>query len=98
MSTDAHTLADVDNLIATKMDMGWIVGVALKFVGDYHKSIAHHPDIATGAEFTGYERSAGDERGATPWTPVGSARRRPIRPFQDGLMNKLREVTGLALF
>jgi hypothetical protein len=45
------------NLMATKMDMGWMMGVALKFVVDYQKSIAQYPNIKTGAEFEGYEAS-----------------------------------------
>ncbi|MGK2963264.1 MAG: hypothetical protein ACSLFK_14160 [Gemmatimonadaceae bacterium] len=44
------------NLMATKMDMGGMMGVALKFVADYQKSIVEYPNITTGAEFTGYER------------------------------------------
>ena len=32
--------------------MSWMVGVALKFAGDYmKKSIAQYPNIKTGAEF-----------------------------------------------
>jgi hypothetical protein len=42
------------NLFADKMDMGWMVGVALKFVADYKKSVAKYPNIKTGEEFTGY--------------------------------------------
>ena len=42
------------NLMATKMDMGWMLGVALKFVGDYQKSVAEYPNIKTGEEFEGY--------------------------------------------
>jgi arylsulfatase len=42
------------NLLATKMDMGWMLGVALKFVADYQKSIAEYPNIKTGEEFKGY--------------------------------------------
>ena len=44
------------NIFATKMDMGWMVGVALKFVADYQKSIAQYPNIKTGEEFEGYEQ------------------------------------------
>ena len=33
------------NLLETKLDMGWIVGVALKFVADYLQSIAQYPNI-----------------------------------------------------
>jgi arylsulfatase len=43
------------NVFADKMDMGWMLGIALKFVADYEKSIAEYPNIKTGAEFTGYE-------------------------------------------
>ena len=46
------------NIMATKMDMGWMLGVALKFVGDYHKSVAKYPNIKTGAEFEGYGQSS----------------------------------------
>ena len=42
------------NLMETKLDMGWMVGVALKFVVDYQKSLAQYPNIKTGEEFTGY--------------------------------------------
>jgi hypothetical protein len=44
--------------MATKMDMGWMLGVALKFVGDYHQSVAKYPNIKTGAEFEGYGQSS----------------------------------------
>jgi len=43
------------NIMATKMDMGWMLGVALKFVADYHRSVAQYPNIKTGEDFTGYE-------------------------------------------
>ena len=42
------------NVLATKMDMGWMLGVALKFIADYQKSIAEYPNIKTGEEFNGY--------------------------------------------
>jgi hypothetical protein len=42
------------NVFADKMDMGWMLGVALKFVADYQKSIAQYPNIKTGEEFNGY--------------------------------------------
>ncbi len=34
------------NLMATKMDMGWMLGIALKFVGDYAKArgVSEHQD------------------------------------------------------
>jgi arylsulfatase A-like enzyme len=43
------------NVLSTKMDMGWMLGVALKVVADFQKSVAHYPNIKTGEEFTGYE-------------------------------------------
>ena len=46
------------NVLETKMDMGWMLGVALKFVADYQKSVAQYPNIKTGAEFEGYEATA----------------------------------------
>jgi hypothetical protein len=42
------------NVFADRMDMGWMLGIALKFVADYQKSIAEYPDIKTGEEFEGY--------------------------------------------
>ena len=36
------------NIMATKMDMGWMLGVALKFVADYEKSIARVPEHQDG--------------------------------------------------
>jgi arylsulfatase len=42
------------NVFADKMDMGWMLGVALKFVVDYQKRIAEYPNIKTGDEFEGY--------------------------------------------
>jgi hypothetical protein len=44
------------NVFATKMDVGWTLGVALKFVADNQKSIAQYPTIKTRDEFEGYER------------------------------------------
>ena len=46
--------SELYNLMATKMDMGWMLGVALKFVIYYQKSIAKYPNIKTGEEFNGY--------------------------------------------
>jgi hypothetical protein len=40
------------------MDMGWMIGVALKFAADFQKSVAHYPNIKTGEEFEGYEVDA----------------------------------------
>jgi hypothetical protein len=45
------------NLMATKMDMGWMLGVALKFVADYKESVAEYRNIKTGEEFEGYSGS-----------------------------------------
>jgi arylsulfatase len=42
------------NVLSTKMDMGWMLGVALKFVADFQKSVAQYPNIKTGEEFSGY--------------------------------------------
>ena len=50
----ASDSGELYNLLATKMDMGWMLGVALKFVADYQKSIAEYPNIKTGEEFKGY--------------------------------------------
>ena len=47
------------NLLETKMDMGWMLGVTLKFVADYQKSVAEYPNIKTGEEFDGYAPSRG---------------------------------------
>jgi hypothetical protein len=45
------------NIMATKMDMGWMMGVTLKFVADYERSVAEHPNIKTGDDFEGYPPS-----------------------------------------
>ena len=45
---------ELSNVFADKMDMGWMLGVALKFVADFQKSVAQYPHIRTGEEFTGY--------------------------------------------
>jgi arylsulfatase len=45
------------NLMATKMDMGWMLGVALKFVAEFQQSVAEHRNVKTGEEFEGYARS-----------------------------------------
>jgi arylsulfatase len=41
------------NIMDTKLDMGWMIGVALKFVADHEKSIGQYPNIKTGEEFKG---------------------------------------------
>jgi hypothetical protein len=43
--------------MATKMDMGWMLGVALGFVAEYQTSIAAYPNIKAGEEFEGYAPS-----------------------------------------
>lgn len=35
-----------------------MLGVALKFVADYQKSVVLYPNIKTGAELEGYEANA----------------------------------------
>jgi arylsulfatase len=42
------------NLFNTKLDMGWMFGVALQPVAEYLKSIAEYPNIEPGSEFDGY--------------------------------------------
>lgn len=45
---------ELHNLVATKMDIAWMLGVALKLVADFARSVAVHPNIKTGAAFDGY--------------------------------------------
>ena len=40
--------------MATKIDMGWMLDLALMFAGDYQKNLAQYPNIKTGEEFAGY--------------------------------------------
>jgi hypothetical protein len=35
--------------------MTWMLGAALKFVGEYQKSLAEYPNIKPGEEFNGYQ-------------------------------------------
>ena len=42
------------NLFNTKLDMGWMFGVAYHAVAEYKKSIAQYPNIEPGQEFNGY--------------------------------------------
>jgi hypothetical protein len=42
------------NLFSDRMDMGWMIAIAMRAVGDYEKSIAQYPNIKPGEEFTGY--------------------------------------------
>ena len=34
--------------------MGWMLGVALKFVADFQESVAEHRNVNTGEELEGY--------------------------------------------
>jgi arylsulfatase len=42
------------NLFSDKTDMGWMIGIALRAVGEYQQSIAQYPNIKPGEDFTGY--------------------------------------------
>jgi hypothetical protein len=42
------------NLFMDKLDMGWMIGIAMQPIGEYEKSIAEYPNIKPGEEFTGY--------------------------------------------
>jgi len=43
------------NLFNTKLDMGWMLGIAFRTVATYEKSVAQYPNIKPGEEFTGYK-------------------------------------------
>jgi arylsulfatase A-like enzyme len=53
LSSDPH---EDYNLMVYKMDMTWMLGVALKFVAEYQKSVAEYPNIKPGEDFTGYRK------------------------------------------
>jgi len=36
------------------MDMGWMIGIAMRAVAEYRKSIAKYPNIQPGEDFIGY--------------------------------------------
>jgi arylsulfatase len=55
LSSDPH---EDHNLMVYKLDMTWMLGAALKFVGEYQKSLAEYPNIKPGEEFTGYGNKA----------------------------------------
>jgi arylsulfatase len=42
------------NLMVYRLDMTWMLGAALKFVGEYHTSLAEYPNIKPGEDFKGY--------------------------------------------
>ena len=48
------------NIFATKMDMGWMLGVALKFVADFQKSVAQYPNIKTARSSPDTRERAGE--------------------------------------
>ena len=51
LSSDPH---EDYNLMVYKLDMTWMLGAALKYVADYQQSVAEHPNIKPGEDFTGY--------------------------------------------
>jgi len=42
-------------LFGAKMDVGWMMTLAGRYVTDYRRSVARYPNIKPGEEFTGYE-------------------------------------------
>jgi arylsulfatase A-like enzyme len=44
------------NLLALKMDMGWMFGIVYPAVVEYQQSIAQYPNIKPGEEFDGYPK------------------------------------------
>ena len=47
------------NLFNTKMDMGWMFGICMQFIGQWQASVAKYPNIPVGTEsFDGYPASA----------------------------------------
>jgi arylsulfatase len=44
------------NLFSTKLDAGWMFGVAFRAIVEYEKSIARYPNIKPGEEFNGYPK------------------------------------------
>jgi arylsulfatase A-like enzyme len=51
------------NLFDYKLDMSWMFGLALGFIGEYKKSIAEYPNIPPGQEFDGYPAPSGSKTG-----------------------------------
>jgi arylsulfatase A-like enzyme len=43
------------NLLARKLDMGWMYAPALHHIADFQQSMAEFPNIAPGADFDGYD-------------------------------------------
>ena len=41
-------------LFSVKMDMGWMIGIAIGAVSEYEKSIGQYPNIKPGQDFSGY--------------------------------------------
>ena len=46
------------NLFDTKLDNGWMFGVAGDAITEYEKSIVQYPNIKPGEKFTGYKKAA----------------------------------------
>ena len=44
------------NLFSTKMDCGWMLGIAFRTVAAFENSVAQYPNIKPGEEFTGYKK------------------------------------------
>ena len=42
------------NLLANKMDMGWMYAPALHHIAEFKRSIEQYPNIDPGADFNGY--------------------------------------------
>jgi hypothetical protein len=42
------------NLVMDKLDLGWMIGIAMQAVSEYEKSIAEYPNIKPGEQFTEY--------------------------------------------
>ena len=42
------------NVLETKLDMGWMLGVVYQAIVEYNTSIAKYPNIRPGEEFNGY--------------------------------------------
>jgi hypothetical protein len=54
------------NLFNSKMDMGWMIGIAIRPITDWKKSVAEYPNIEPGAEFNGYEPARPPEQRRAP--------------------------------
>ena len=43
------------NLLAAKLDMGWMYLPALTYIAEFERSVAEYPNIQPGQEFAGYD-------------------------------------------